>query len=132
MSHEQVGLSTVTGLLGGCVLRRSVYYLEVHVDVQTTIKADIYQRFVQHEKVFGYSTASPARLVNLRAVHRAYTADAHIEDSAALSSDNGTHTCDAFRRRPKQYRRSGDQPLVTKTGQTFTGPVVEQATQRQW
>ena len=79
--------------------------------------------------MFGYSTASPARLVNLRAVHRAYTADARNDDSAALSSDNGTHTSVMHF---DDAQNSIDVPVINrlslKPGQTFTGPaVVEQA-----
>jgi len=49
------------------------HYLAVPIDLSVPDPlADIYQRFMQtHEQVFGYCTASPARLVNLRAVHQA-------------------------------------------------------------
>jgi N-methylhydantoinase A/oxoprolinase/acetone carboxylase beta subunit len=48
------------------------HYLEVPVDLREPEPlAAIYRCFVQaHEQVFGYATTSPARLVNLRTVHR--------------------------------------------------------------
>jgi N-methylhydantoinase A/oxoprolinase/acetone carboxylase beta subunit len=49
------------------------HYLEVPIDLsEADPLAAIYQRFMQtHEQVFGYCTASPARLVNLRTIHQA-------------------------------------------------------------
>lgn len=49
------------------------HYLEVMVDLDEADPLDgIYQRFIRaHEQVFGYSTTSAARLVNLRSVHQA-------------------------------------------------------------
>lgn len=49
------------------------HYLEVAVDLdEPEPLAAIHRRFLAaHERVFGYCTASPARLVNLRSVHSA-------------------------------------------------------------
>ena len=132
MSHEQVALSKVAHVYSAdvCYVGQS-HYLEVQVDVESDDpKAVVYQRFVaQHEQVFGYSTASPARLVNLRAVHRAYTADARREDSQALSPEDGRHTRVMY----FDDAQNGVDVAVTNRlsltpGQTLSGPtVVEQA-----
>jgi N-methylhydantoinase A len=71
------------------------HYLEVPVDLSAADPlGDIYQRFIQtHEQVFGYSTASPARLVNLRSVHQAGGGDdgvaAGVADGGAARRDTG-------------------------------------------
>jgi N-methylhydantoinase A len=60
------------------------HYLEVAVDLETDDPLDdIYQHFIQaHEQIFGYSTTSPARLVNLRSVHQAGGTEALADDVA--------------------------------------------------
>lgn len=72
MAEEEVsaGASVVNHAADVCYVGQS-HYLEVPVDLSEEDPLDgIYQRFIaQHEQVFGYSTGSPARLVNLRSVH---------------------------------------------------------------
>jgi N-methylhydantoinase A/oxoprolinase/acetone carboxylase beta subunit len=48
------------------------HYLDVTVDLSDAKpRESIYRDFIQaHEQVFGYSTESPARIVNLRSIHR--------------------------------------------------------------
>ena len=48
------------------------HYLDITVDLSDAKpRASIYRDFIQaHEQVFGYSTESPARIVNLRSIHR--------------------------------------------------------------
>ncbi|MFT5172757.1 MAG: N-methylhydantoinase A, partial [Gammaproteobacteria bacterium] len=86
------------------------HYLEVSVDLN---EADplhgIYQRFIQaHEQIFGYSTTSPARLVNLRSVHQSGgeadgEADGEAggeriaEAAAAAAHEHGEHATGAHR-----------------------------------
>ena len=68
------------------------HYIEVAVDLDATDPlAGIYQRFIaSHEQIFGYSTTSPARLVNLRSVHQAGGAEANDGDlSHGAVADGG-------------------------------------------
>ena len=56
-----------------CYIGQS-YYLEVRIDAAdpTTMLDTLYRDFVVvHERIYGHSTQSPARIVNLRSVHRA-------------------------------------------------------------
>ena len=57
------------------------HYLEVAVDLdEPEPLAAIYRRFLAtHERVFGYRTESPARIVNLRSVHTAGGRSAAVE-----------------------------------------------------
>jgi len=74
MAAEDVdaGAVRVAHVADVCYVGQS-HYLQVALDLGAGDPiADLYQRFIDsHEKVFGYSTASPARLVNLRSVHQA-------------------------------------------------------------
>ncbi len=68
------------------------YYLKVplHLDEPAPL-ARLYEHFMDtHERVFGYATQSPARLVNLRSVHRA-----SIAERAAAAAAAATQTSDA-------------------------------------
>jgi N-methylhydantoinase A/oxoprolinase/acetone carboxylase beta subunit len=70
------------------------HYLEVSIDLaELDPLAGIYQRFIQtHEQVFGYSTPSPARLVNLRTVHQARGGEAASLPQALISSTHAIPT----------------------------------------
>ncbi|GIT26160.1 MAG: hypothetical protein CM1200mP41_22040 [Gammaproteobacteria bacterium] len=48
------------------------HYLDITVDLaDPSVLDSIYSDFIRaHEQVFGYSTESPARIVNLRSIHR--------------------------------------------------------------
>jgi len=74
MAAEEVdaGAVRIAHVADVCYVGQS-HYLQVALDLGATDPiADLYQRFIDtHEKVFGYSTASPARLVNLRSIHEA-------------------------------------------------------------
>jgi N-methylhydantoinase A/oxoprolinase/acetone carboxylase beta subunit len=65
------------------------HYLEVSVDLAAPDPLQaIYQSFVaMHEQIFGYSTASPARLVNLRSVHQAGGGTAATGSAPARAHD---------------------------------------------
>ena len=54
------------------------HYLDIIVDMSdANVRDSIYRDFIRaHEQVFGYSTESPARIVNLRSVHRARSDEA--------------------------------------------------------
>jgi N-methylhydantoinase A len=65
------GAVQVTYAADVCYVGQS-HYLEVPVDLQQSDPIrGIYHRFINaHDRVFGYSTESPVRVVNLRSVHR--------------------------------------------------------------
>ena len=73
MAGEEIGSDAVEIAYSAdvCYVGQS-HYLEVSVDLRESDPlAGIYRRFMHtHEQVFGYSTESPARIVNLRSVHR--------------------------------------------------------------
>jgi N-methylhydantoinase A/oxoprolinase/acetone carboxylase beta subunit len=65
----QVRISHVADV---CYVGQS-HFLAVELDLTASDPlADLYRRFIEtHDKVFGHSTESPARLVNLRSIHQA-------------------------------------------------------------
>ena len=97
MAAEEVptGAAEVHHLADVCYVGQS-HYLEIELEL--TAKDALtraYQSFIRtHEQVFGYSTESPARFVNLRSVHRASKPPAEArppgEDAQAGRYDPGT------------------------------------------
>ena len=89
MREEQVQLDAVSRSYSAdvCYVGQS-HYLEASIEPgDSDPLARIYERFVaQHEQVFGYSTAAPARLVNLRTIHRAYVSEEAGPQSSAAQS----------------------------------------------
>jgi N-methylhydantoinase A/oxoprolinase/acetone carboxylase beta subunit len=83
----------VTHAADVCYVGQS-HYLEVPIDLSRPDPlADIYQRFMQtHEQVFGYCTASPVRLVNLRTVHQARGGEVPPLPQAPLLNANPIRT----------------------------------------
>lgn len=66
------------------------YYLEVPVDIadSAAMLDRLYRDFViAHERIYGHSTESPARIVNLRSVHRA-GGGVDLHESAVAGSGN--------------------------------------------
>ena len=89
MSAEEVdaGAVRIAHVADLCYVGQS-HYLQVALNLGATDPiADLYQRFIDtHEKVFGYSTASPARLVNLRSIHEAAGAATRAVPAAPSTS----------------------------------------------
>jgi len=89
MADEEVdaGAVRIAHVADVCYVGQS-HYLQVALDLGASDPiADLYQRFIDtHEKVFGYSTASPARLVNLRSIHAAGGAATHAVPAAPSTS----------------------------------------------
>ncbi len=56
------------------------HYLDITVDLaDPSVLDSIYSDFIRaHEQVFGYSTESPARIVNLRSIHRSRGREADV------------------------------------------------------
>ncbi len=109
------------------------HYLDVPVDLsEPEPLATIYRRFVQtHAQVFGYSTESPARLVNLRTIHRADGGESALPLPAPAQ---GTQPLLPRTERPVLFE-SAEMPVSTPiydrvafaAGQRFSGPaIVEQ------
>lgn len=90
MASEDVALVQVTYAADVCYVGQS-HYLEVVVDLDESDPiAGIYRRFMAaHDQVFGYSTESPARIVNLRSVHRADSGGITPESASQSSEDDG-------------------------------------------
>ncbi|GIT26046.1 MAG: hypothetical protein CM1200mP41_20900 [Gammaproteobacteria bacterium] len=67
------------------------HYLDIVVDMSdANVRDSIYRDFIRaHEQVFGYSTESPARIVNLRSVHRARSDEAELQ--RCLNRSTKTH-----------------------------------------
>ena len=67
------------------------YHLEVALDLaEDDPIARLYEDFLQvHDRVFGHSTRSPARIVNLRTVHRAGGGEATHDAPAAPEAGEG-------------------------------------------
>ena len=108
------------------------HYLAVPVDLSGPLPlADIYQRFRHiHEQVFGYCTASPARLVNLRTVHQARGGEADTPLTVPASGANplGTEREVIFEDAAMPTRASIYDRAALSVGQRFAGPaIVEQA-----
>ncbi len=63
---------TISHVADVCYVGQS-HYLDILLDLdESEFIESIYRSFIRaHEQVFGYSTESPARIVNLRSVHRA-------------------------------------------------------------
>ncbi len=106
------------------------HYLEVSIDLsEPEPLAEIYQRFMHiHEQVFGYSTASPARLVNLRTVHQARgggvdpPASAPITDANPMRTERDVILDDGPVRVPIYDR------TALPVGQHFDGPAIVEQT----
>lgn len=109
------------------------HYLDVPVDLGGPEPlADIYRRFVQtHEQIFGYATESPARLVNLRTIHRAAAGERPLP---LLAPAQGAQPLSPRTERPVLFE-SAEMPVNTPIydraafapGQRFSGPaIVEQ------
>lgn len=66
------------------------HYLDITVDLSDAKpRESIYRDFVHaHEQVFGYSTESPARIVNLRSIHRSQRHEVSVPIAAEQSSQN--------------------------------------------
>ncbi len=106
------------------------HYLEVPVDLSKPEPlAAVYQHFMQiHEQVFGYSTPSPARLVNLRAVHQARGGELETPVAAASADINPMQTereviLDGGAVRVPVYERT-----TLPVGQRFAGPAIVEQT----
>jgi N-methylhydantoinase A/oxoprolinase/acetone carboxylase beta subunit len=129
MDAEEVvaGKVRVTHAADVCYVGQSHYLqVEVNLDAPDPI-ADLYRRFIEsHEQVFGYGTASPARLVNLRSMHRARGSDA-----AALPSVAAGATAEPKGERPVILRDPAAPqrvPVLDRTalgaGQRLDGPLI--------
>jgi N-methylhydantoinase A len=133
MDAEEVapGRVHVTHAADVCYVGQS-HYLQVTVDLAAADPLDdLYRRFIDtHEQVFGYSTPSPARLVNLRSVHQAggdSAPDAAHAQAAAGSRAAGERA--VILDDPDTPRRI---PVLDRTGlapgQVVHGPaILEQA-----
>ena len=68
---KQVDNIEVTHAVDICYVGQS-HYLAISIDLnQPDPRVAMYSDFIQaHDQVFGYSTESPARIVNLRSIHR--------------------------------------------------------------
>tara|TARA_B100000809_G_scaffold47574_1_gene42239 strand:+ start:3800 stop:5842 length:2043 start_codon:yes stop_codon:yes gene_type:complete len=66
------------------------HYLDITVDLSDAKpRESIYRDFIHaHEQVFGYSTESPARIVNLRSIHRSQRHEVSVPIAAEQSSQN--------------------------------------------
>ena len=66
------------------------HYLDITVDLSDAKpRESIYRDFIHaHEQVFGYSTESPARIVNLRSIHRSQRHELSVPIAAEQSSQN--------------------------------------------
>ena len=66
------------------------HYLDITVDLSDAKpRESIYRDFIRaHEQVFGYSTESPARIVNLRSIHRSQRHELSVPIAAEQSSQN--------------------------------------------
>ena len=66
------------------------HYLDITVDLSDAKPREaIYRDFIRaHEQVFGYSTESPARIVNLRSIHRSQRHELSVPIAAEQSSQN--------------------------------------------
>jgi len=88
MDAEEVeaGRVCVSHAADVCYVGQS-HYLQVAVALDAADPLDdLYRRFIDtHEKVFGYSTPSPARLVNLRSIHQAGVGEAQAPTATAAS-----------------------------------------------
>ncbi len=133
MANEAPASSAVqiTHAADVCYVGQS-HYLEVHIDTRESDPIrGIHRRFIEaHDRVFGYSTDSPIRVVNLRSVHR-LTEIGVAEQTQSLALDTDPI---------KTYRQvildDASRPIRVPiydrgrlaTGTRFDGPaVVEQA-----
>ena len=66
------------------------HYLDITVDLSDAKPREaIYRDFIHaHEQVFGYSTESPARIVNLRSIYRSQRPEVSVPIAAEQSSQN--------------------------------------------
>ena len=66
------------------------HYLDITVDLSDAEPREaIYRDFIHaHEQVFGYSTESPARIVNLRSIYRSQRPEVSVPMAAEQSSQN--------------------------------------------
>jgi N-methylhydantoinase A len=129
MVHERVDASTVerSYFADVCYVGQS-HTLEVPIEAQVPDPIErLYAEFIAaHDRVFGHSTNSPARVVNLRAVHRARHAA-----PAALSRHSAS---DAARRKvPRRILLPGsEQPVAVEvyerdmidTATRLVGPAI--------
>ena len=108
------------------------HYLEVRIDLNESDPIrGIHRRFIEaHDRVFGYSTDSPIRLVNLRSVHRLAEIGVVVETE---SLDLDTNPIKTYRQVIlDDTSRPIRAPIYVRaklaTGRRFDGPaVVEQA-----
>lgn len=71
-----------------CYIGQS-HYLEIETDVGDKFISKLYLDFIEHhERVFGYSTKSPARIVNLRTICRAEHVMPSMQESESGSIDH--------------------------------------------
>ncbi len=105
------------------------HYLEIETDLGENCISELYNDFIEHhERVFGYSTKSPARIVNLRTICRA-------EHSMSGSQVTETGSLDHSIKGKRPIMIDPDHDLEVTTfersllppGSTIKGPaVVEQ------
>ena len=78
----------ITYTVDTCYIGQS-HYLEIETDLAETFISKLYRDFIEHhERVFGYSTKSPARIVNLRAICSAEQATLVVQTPKTGSIDH--------------------------------------------
>jgi N-methylhydantoinase A/oxoprolinase/acetone carboxylase beta subunit len=133
MSAEQVdtGAVRIAYAADVCFVGQS-HHLEVPLDMSAREPLGaLYQRFLKlHEQVYGYSADTPARIVNLRSVHRAGGVD--VWDDVIESPGDGP----AVKGERPVLLNEADGPMMAPVynretltaGYRFQGPaIVEQA-----
>lgn len=106
------------------------HYLEVPIDLsEPEPLAEVYRQFMHiHEQVFGYSTASPARLVNLCTVHQARGGEVDTPAAAPIVDANPIRSereviLDSGLARVPIYDRA-----ALPAGHRFDGPAIVEQT----
>ena len=86
---NEVGNIEIIHALDICYVGQS-HYLDITVDLSNAKpRESIYRDFIHaHEQVFGYSTESPARIVNLRSIYRSQRPEVSVPIAVEQSSQD--------------------------------------------
>jgi hypothetical protein len=134
MQQEGEGSVQISYYADICYIGQS-YHLQVPLDITAPdALAQVYRDFqAVHDRIYGHHTGSPAKIVNLRTVHRRASPHVAAKPAASLATAAAT-PCDPRRRRIRV--RQAEQPVeasiwqraLIKPDLRISGPaIIEQA-----